>query len=240
MKLTTALIGLTLTASLFTLAGCTPGADGIAGPAGPAGSQGETGAPGADGAPGTPGATGPTGSTGPRGANGATGPAGPTGPAGATGATGPVGPAGPIGPPGPIGPSAVPHYASIRNVGPLSVGLEADIAFNANGPVTSAFTHIAGSTEITVNETGTYFVSFIVSGVEPNQFAVTINGVREPSTLFGSGAGTQQTTGNAILSLTAGDVLTLRNSGDTAVAMQNLAGGSRTNVNASIILQKIG
>ncbi len=44
-----------------------------------------------------------------------------------------------------------------------------------------------------------------------------------------------------ILTLGAGDVITLRNhSSASAVTLQTLAGGTQQNVNASILIEKIG
>jgi hypothetical protein len=59
-------------------------------------------------------------------------------------------------------------------------------------------------------------------------------------TIYGSGAGTQQNTGQAIFTLAAGDVLTVRNhSSAAAVTLQTLAGGTQSNANASVV-EKLG
>jgi hypothetical protein len=76
--------------------------------------------------------------------------------------------------------------------------------------------------------------------VEPNQFSLFLNGAPVAGTVYGSGAGTQQNTGQAIIAIASGDVLTLRNHSSTAaVTLQTLAGGTQTNVNASIIIKKL-
>jgi hypothetical protein len=68
-----------------------------------------------------------------------------------------------------------------------------------------------------------------------------VNGAAIPGTTYGSGAGTQQDNGQAIVTLTATDVLSLRNhSSAAAVALQTLAGGTQTNVNASILINQLG
>jgi hypothetical protein len=58
---------------------------------------------------------------------------------------------------------------------------------------------------------------------------------------YGSGAGTQQNYGQAIIAVAAGDILTLRNhTSAAAVTLQTLAGGTQTNnVNASILIKKL-
>jgi hypothetical protein len=83
-------------------------------------------------------------------------------------------------------------------------------------------------------------VTFSVSSVEPNQFALFVNGALVMGTVYGSGAGTQQSYGQAIITLAADDVLTLRNhTSSAAVTLQTLAGGTQTNVNASILIEKL-
>lgn len=182
---------------------------------------------------------------GPRGAQGPVGPVGPdgaTGPEGATGpqgATGPGGATGPQGVPGPAGASAPADYAYIYNLTPQTVAIGADVLFDTNG-VISGFVHAPGSPSITVGETGIYEISFIVSGTEPNQFAIFANGVPVAGSIYGSGAGTQQTSGQMILALAAGDILTLRNhSSAAAVTLSSMTGGTEANVNASITIQRL-
>src|SRR5207247_2858648 len=88
------------------------------------------------------------------------------------------------------------------------IALEADITFNTQG-VASGFS-LSSSTIVNTNS-GTYKVVFTVSTVEPSQFTLCLNGAPLSGATFGSGAGTQQNTGELIVTLTAGDVLTLRN-----------------------------
>lgn len=52
-----------------------------------------------------------------------------------------------------------------------------------------------------MNQAGVYQIGFSVSGVEPNQFTIFVNGVPAPGSTYGSGAGTQQTTGVVMLAL---------------------------------------
>lgn len=183
---------------------------------------------------GVPGAPGPTGATGPQGPIGPIGPQGPAGNAGVTGSTGPQGPAGPTGPAAPSG------YAYIYNESAQVVPIETDILFDSNGPVSPEFLHAPGTDSIIATTAGTYDVEFVVSGVEPNQFALFVNGAPAPGGGYGSGAGTQQNTGRIIVTLTAGDVITLRNhSSAAAVTLQTLAGGTQTNVNASVVFERL-
>jgi hypothetical protein len=135
------------------------------------------------------------------------------------------------------------EYAYVYNDAAQVVALDTDINFNKNGVLTAGITHAAGTpgaAGIQLVNAGSYEVTFSVSGVEPSQMAVALNGIVAPSTVYGSGAGTQQNNGQAILSVAAGDVLTLRNSTSAAaVTLQTLAGGTQTNVNASVVIKKL-
>jgi hypothetical protein len=184
------------------------------------------------------GVVGPTGPTGPTGATGATGPTGPTGATGDTGATGPTGATGATGATGPS--EGILEYAYIYNTGLQVVAIEAPVLFSNTGVITAGITHAPGSAQIAIGSAGDYKVDFSVSGVEPNQFALFVNGAAVAEAIYGSGAGTQQNTGQAIITLSAGDVLTLVNhSSAAAVTLQDLAGGTQTNVNASISILKL-
>jgi hypothetical protein len=201
------------------------GATGATGPSGPAGSPG-----------GATGATGPSGPAGsPGGATGATGPSGPAGsPGGATGATGPSGPAGATGPRG------LSEYAYIYNLAGEVVALEADITFSNNGVIVGAITHTPGTSQIVIGTPGDYAVWFNETGGEPNQFTLFQNGAPVAGSTYGSGAGTQPNPGKVIITAAADDVLTVRNhTSAAAVTLQTLAGGTVTNANASVLIEKL-
>lgn len=220
------------------------GETGDVGPEGPGGPTGPAGVPGATGATGDPGDVGPEGSEGP------TGPMGPAGVPGATGATGdagdpgpegPVGPTGPAGATGATGPASQFAYGYVFNTAYERIDQEATITFDSNGPL-SGVTHAVGSDSIKVLEAGVYLIEFLVAGIEPNQFTIYVNGLEETSTIYGSGAGSQQNCGRAILSLSANDVITLVNhtSHANSIQLDNSAGGTQTNINASMIIIQIG
>jgi hypothetical protein len=213
------------------------------GPAGPAGGIGATGAQGAPGAVGAPGAAGAAGTTGlagpagPAGAAGAAGALGPAGPAGTAGATGALGPAGPA---GAAGANGLAEYGYIYNVSAETVALEADVTFDSNGVLTAGITHLAGGAGITVVNAGVYKVSFSASGTEPNQMALFVNGTPIAGTVYASGAGTQQNSGQAIVNLAAGAVMTVRNhSSAAAVGLATPIGGTQPTVNASVVIEKL-
>ena len=136
---------------------------------------------------------------------------------------------------------ALSEYAYIYNLGAQTVPIEADITFDTNGPKTPGITHAPGNAGITFLVAGTYKVSFSVSGVEPSQMALFRNGAMVAGSVYGSGAGTQHNEGQVIVTVGTADVLTLRNhSSAAAVGLQTLAGGTQTNSNASLVIERLG
>lgn len=132
------------------------------------------------------------------------------------------------------------EFAYIFNIFPAVVPLEADIVFDSNGIMSGSISHILNSATITLGTAGIYSVWFNVSGVEPNQFALFLNGAPVNGSIYGSGAGTQINSGMIIINAAAGDMLTLRNhSSAAAVTLQFLAGGTQLNANASIMIHKL-
>ncbi|PFV21007.1 BclA C-terminal domain-containing protein, partial [Bacillus thuringiensis] len=212
------------------------GNPGPIGPIGPTGITGATGIQGIQGIQGNPGLIGPIGPTGPTGLQGIQGIQGIPGPTGLPGTAGATGPTGPIG----LTVSGLSQYAYVFNTAAQVVALEAPILFNSHGRITSGFTHTLGTSQMTVINAGDYKISFSVSGVEPNQFALFLNGAPVTNSIYGSGAGTQQNNGQTILTLAAGDIITLNNhTSAAAVTLQTLAGGTQTNINASIVIEKL-
>ena len=203
------------------------------GATGPTGATGNTGNAGDTGATGNTGLMGPTGDTGPAGVTGATGNiglAGATGPTGATGATGARGATG----------TGVSEFAYIYNLLAQTIPIEAVVPFDTNGVLTAGITHAPGSPSILFSTPGLYEVTFCVSGTEPNQFALFLNGTVVAGTIYGSGALAQQNIGQAIFTVSAGDTLTLRNHSSTsAVTLATVIGGIQANVNASVIIKKL-
>lgn len=212
------------------------GSQGVPGPAGAAGPQGEPGAQGEQGIQGEPGAQGEQGIQGEPGLQGEQGIQGEAGPQGDQGE---IGPEGPEGPEGPSGAGGILGYGYIYNLTAQSVAIEAPIVFDSTGPVLGV-THAPNTPDIEVVNAGTYSITYSVSGTEPNQFAIFVNGVAVPSTVYGSGAGTQQNTGQAILALDAGDIITIVNhSSAAAVGLASVIGGTQANVNASVLLERL-
>jgi hypothetical protein len=196
---------------------------GLTGSTGPIGPTGATGATGSTGNVGSTGATGTTGSTGPTGSAGATGA---TGPAGATGATGAT--------------ATALGYAYIYNTTQQTLSAEEAIVFSTNGPL-SGVTHTASTSSIVVTNAGTYAIHFLVYGNAANQFTLFVNGVANTSTIYGATTG--QTSGQAILTLSAGDSLSLVNHTSTGILGNVIIGlsigGSQTSINASVLIVRL-
>lgn len=158
---------------------------GIQGPQGPQGPQGLPGPQGVPGAQGQQGLQGFQGIPGPAGPVGATGPAGAIGPAGPAGATGPAGPAG-------VG---ISDFLSVFRADP---GTGTDTV-PGNSPITftgvlanvgGAFTFTPPSPTITINETGSYFISFSIHNQGDADFNLTVNGTPiTPLPFSGNGGG---------------------------------------------------
>ena len=75
----------------------------------------------------------------------------------------------------------------------------------------------------------------------PTQTALFVNGTEVAGTTYGSGAGTQPNIGQAIITVPANASLTLRNhTSAAAIILQTLAGGTQTNANASLVIEKLG
>jgi Collagen triple helix repeat (20 copies) len=207
-----------------------PGKAGLLGKAGRVGASGLVGPTGPTGAAGRNGVDGTNGSNGANGANGATGQPGANGAPGQTGQTGQN---------GQTGPPATIDYAYVSDAGGQSVAVGADIAFTLDGPTTTGITHAPGTSSIVFASAGTFRVASSVSGTTHNQFGLAINGAIVNGTTYGSDDASQQTTGQALIVVLAGDVLTIRNRSATSIVLDNAAGGALSNVDASLLIERL-
>ena len=180
---------------------------------------------GATGAPGSTGPPGPMGPQGPRGETGATGATGPQGPAGPQGATGPQGEVGPVGPQGPQGEPGVlaSAYVDASNSTAQTIAAGDDMTFTTATPIDGITFN--GTTTFTVTDAGVYLVIFRVSASGTSRLSVITNGTDTPSSTFES---TTDNAGQVILSLAAGDAITLRNTGATPIVLTETPDASNT------------
>jgi len=225
------------------------GDTGDTGATGPAGSTGATGATGINGATGPTGPTGPAGAANAPGATGETGQTGPTGPTGATGATGlsitgPTGATGITGATGATGQTGVTGatgtallaYGYVYNILGQIVPVGGNVIFDSNGPLFGGITHVPATDSIIITTTGTYSITFMVSGTTANQFTLFVDGIAIPSTVYGSGS---ITIGQAIVSIPGPSTLTLRNNVSTGPITLAATGGLAPGINASIRILRI-
>jgi hypothetical protein len=141
------------------------------------------------------------------GLNGATGPIGPTGAAGASGPIGPIGPTGPT--------AGLNAFASAIVTGAplLTIHADTDVDWTTT-PVLSNIGFIAPST-FTIASSGVYEISYgaVTTVSLLGALEIWVNGVAVvPSTRIGALVGTGEFSGTFMLSLTAGDTVTLHNS----------------------------
>lgn len=220
-----------------------PGKIGATGPAGAKGPEGTNGANGINGQNGAPGPVGPTGAVGPRGPTGPTGTSGtdgadgvqgPQGPVGATGATGPTGPTGPTGLTGATGPTGATGAAggdgtSLDFAQFVTKTAQANIAAAAAGGVGGVvnlaligpdaygdFGLSGGGVE--VPSTGDYQITYSVNPSGAALLTLAANGTLIPNTAFGDSISFGVIFGNVIVSLDAGDVVTIRNNTTSTIA----------------------
>ncbi len=183
----------------------------------------------------------------PAGANGAEGPMGPQGPAGADGPMGPAG-ADAVGG-GPAG--SVYVYATNSSDQIVHRGLGNALSFDTVGPKMGDISFTAGTSDFTVGTAGVYKVTMWALAEDDNQLDVRVNG-QIPSmglVVFGALAH-QPTTGSAVLTLEAGDVVTVENVSSTGSAaddplllgdlvLSTFVGGSRATTNAWIMIEQL-
>jgi hypothetical protein len=134
-----------------------------------------------------------------------------TGPTGATGATGPT---------GPQGLAAYGYVYELATVADATVAGGADVLFSNNGPLTN-ISHTAGTTTITVTNSAVYQINYIISitaGVG-SEIAIAVNGTVDASTPVSALIAIGEISGSAMLTLAAGDVITLRNNSATPLTL---------------------
>lgn len=126
-----------------------------------------------------------------------------------------------------------------------TVAIGAPFPFDTNGPFTAGFTHTASpvpavSAPITILNAGVYKVEFTATVAEARQIALYLDGAVVLSTIYGQATGTSVTTGIAIINVSAGQVLTLRNHlSAAALTLVTPSGGTANNTTNSITITKL-
>jgi hypothetical protein len=117
------------------------------------------------------------------------------------------------------------YVYELATVADATVLGNADVPFSNNGPL-SGVTHTAGTATVTVPTTGTYQINYSVNitvGVG-SAIALAVTGTVDASTNIPALVAVGEVSGTAMLTLAAGDVLTLRNNSAVPFTM-NLAPG---------------
>ena len=86
---------------------------------------------------------------------------------------------------------------------------------------------------------GDYKITFSVSGTEPSQMALFLNGAPVPGTVYGSGAGTQQNTGQVIVAIGASTSSRPQPFLRGGRGLASLIGGTQANANASVTIERL-
>jgi hypothetical protein len=116
-----------------------------------------------------------------------------------------------------------------------NIALEADVPLSTNGLIVGGITHASGSSDIVINTSGTYEITFMVEADRVNQFALFLNDTLIPGTIYGISAANIQNTGRVIVSITAPATLNIRNhTSFQAVSLLANIGGTQADANASI------
>ncbi|HSW76383.1 MAG TPA: hypothetical protein VLG50_05035 [Candidatus Saccharimonadales bacterium] len=237
-------IGPTGPSGIATNTGAT-GPTGTTGPIGPAGTATNTGATGPTGPTGY---TGPTGPLGPTGITGPTGPTGQTGPTGFTGplGTGPTGPTGLAGPTGPLGIAGTLAFINVYNTSAQTVAAGSAVTFDTIDPGANfGFMFVAGTNTITAINIGVYEFHYSVTAADLNQFAIFLNGVATPSSIYGVDNTLVQNNGKTILQIVVPNTTiqlvnyTSGSPGPISVIIPTNTGGLQNNVNASLLIRRI-
>jgi len=172
---------------------------------------------------------GPQGGIGPQGAQG------PEGPGGPQGLVGPQGPQGIQGPQGVAGPCCplTGAFASVYSLVPQTIASSQPVSLESVSATTSAFdlTNAAANGEVTVLQNGFYFVEWGLDGiltppfpspVPAWSFGIFVNGVLNPGSTSGSFSSSPDdivthNSGEVIIQLSAGDIVTLVNTSISSV-----------------------
>ena len=123
-------------------------------------------------------------------------------------------------------------FGGTFSLGAAAVVGGADVIFTNNGPL-SGVTHTAGTATVVVPVTGTYRVDYTVNytaGVGA-ALAIAVNGTVDASTNRDLLTAIGSISGENLLPLTAGDVITLRNNSAIPITLDSAPG-----VGASLVL----
>lgn len=145
-----------------------------------------------------------------------------------------------------IGAKGISQYAYFWQevtdvVGTIAANNDKMLFYHGASSNTAGFASTLPSGDVTISDAGVYEVNWGVSGVEPNAFGLFNGNNLISSTIEGSGAGTQQNKGSAIITVLAGAIISLRTVNCAAAITLALAGTTNVSQNVGTIsFKKIG
>jgi hypothetical protein len=183
-------------------------------------------------------------------------------PAAMGGAEGPMGPQGPAGGDGPMGlpgrdgisggpAGSVYVYAMNSSDQTIHRAVGSAITFDTTGATMGDVAFTNGTGAFTVGTAGVYKVTFWAIAEEDNQFDLRVDGqVPAMGLVVFGGLAHQPTSGTAVLTLSAGDVLTVQNISSTGeaadapiltgdVILSTSVGGTAPSINAWITIEQL-
>lgn len=88
------------------------------------------------------------------------------------------------------------------------------VLFHSNGSKTPGISYTSGKSDIVFSQSGNYLITFFVAGTQQNSFGLFLDGVPVDGGTYSSGStgySTGDITGQTIVNIKAGSILTLRN-----------------------------
>lgn len=139
----------------------------------------------------------------------------------------------------PLG-TGLPGFAYIYDTTQQTLPANAQVTFNTNGVITPAgfVTHVPGTAPITINQTGTYLITYAVfPGSLAYAFALFNGNNQIAGSNYGGNLALLTQNGQVITTLNASDVLTLRALDPTTLLNTNAPGTPI--ISASIVIEKL-
>lgn len=130
------------------------------------------------------------------------------------------------------------EYAYIYNNVTSTVASNGTVPFSNNKILSTNIIHTPGSDSVVFNKTGIYSVSCNVVSSTKMYFAFAVNGIVDMTTAMGQNTGGTHTSNQVIMSINAGDTLTVVNYSSAAVTLTNSPGGTFSN-SANLMVSSI-
>lgn len=131
------------------------------------------------------------------------------------------------------------NFAHIYNTHGQIVPVGSPIAFSHNGVISGDISHTERTAEITLGSAGQYGIWFQVNAEVPNVVTAYRNGSPISGGTFGISTPFAHYPGNLVVSASAHDVITFRNTGLTPMTLQVLTSPVQAATNAGVVIVKL-